>query len=198
MHKLLLDIPTRLETERLLIRKYAEGDGQGLYLLLERNDNRNRLAEHVDEATEIRTAVEAEIRIRQLAADWVARTRFVMGLWLKPSNEQVGQIWIEPRNWDVPSFELGWFLDSGFLGTGLATEAARRAIRFIFECLHAHKIIVITRDNNEKSHRLAQRLGFAREGHLRECSVKDGLRWGLLHYGMLRNEYEAHIESANV
>jgi len=59
-----LDIPTQLEAERLLIRRYAEGDGQGLYFLPERNGNRNNLAEHVDEATEIRTAVEAEIRIR--------------------------------------------------------------------------------------------------------------------------------------
>ena len=196
MHKLLLDIPTQLETERLVVRKYAEGDGQGLYLLLERNDNRNKLAEHVDEATEVKTAAEAEIRIRQWSADWVARTRFVMGLWLKSSNEQVGQVWIEPRNWDVPSFELGWFLDSGFWGKGLATEAARHAIRFIFDCLRAHKIIVITRDNNERSHRLAQKLGFTREGHLRECSAKDGLRWGLFYYGMLRNEYETRVESA--
>ncbi len=180
----------------LVIRRYAEGDGQGLYLLLERNDNRNKLAEHVDEATEVRTAVEAEIRIRQWAADWVARTRFVMGICLKPSNEQIGQIWIEPRNWDVPSFELGWFLDSGFWGKGLAAEAANCAMKFIFERLHAHKIIVITRDNNERSYRLAQRLGFHREGHLRECSIKNGLRWGLFHYGMLRSEYETHVEGA--
>jgi RimJ/RimL family protein N-acetyltransferase len=196
LHKLLLEIPTQLETERLVIRRYAEGDGQGLYLLLERNDNRNRLAEHVDEATEVRTAVEAEIRIRQWVADWVARTRFVMGICLKSSNEQIGQIWIEPRNWDVPSFELGWFLDSGFWGKGLAAEAANCAMKFIFECLHAHKIIVITRDNNERSYRLAQRLGFHREGYLRECSIKNGLRWGLFHYGMLRSEYETHVEGA--
>jgi ribosomal-protein-serine acetyltransferase len=162
LHRLLLNIPTQLETERLLIRKYAEGEGRGLYLLLERNDNRNNLAEHVDEATEIRTAVEAEIRIRQFAADWVARARFVMGLWLKPPNKQIGQLRIEPRNWEVPSFELGWFLDSGFWGKGLAIEAARHAIRFTFDCLHAHKIIVITRDNNDRSNRLTQRLGFTK------------------------------------
>lgn len=66
----MLKIPTQLETERLVISRYAEGDGQGLYLLPERNDNRNKLAEYVDDATEVRTAVEAEIRIRQWVADW--------------------------------------------------------------------------------------------------------------------------------
>jgi ribosomal-protein-serine acetyltransferase len=195
LHKLLLDIPTQLETERLVVRRYAEGDGRGLYVLLERNDNRNKLAEHVDEATDVKTEVDAEIRIRQWHADWVARTRFVMGTFLKPSNEQVGQMWIEPKNWDVPSFELGWFLDSGFWDKGLATEAARGVIRFIFESLNAHKIIVLTRDNNERSYRLAERLGFAKEGHLRECSVKNGVRWGLFHYGMLRNEYETQVSN---
>jgi hypothetical protein len=26
--------------------------------------------------------------------------------------------------------------------------------------------------------------------------MKNGLRWGLFHYGMLRSEYETHIEGA--
>jgi RimJ/RimL family protein N-acetyltransferase len=189
LHKLLLDIPTQLETERLIIRRYAKGDGRGLYLLLERNDNRDALREHMDEASSIKTEDDAEIKIRKHSAEWDARDRFVMGIWLKNENKYIGEIWIEPKIWEAPSFEIGWFLDRGHQGKGIATEAARRSLVFIFNDLNAHKVIVITRDSNIRSRKLAERLGFRKEGHLRECGVKNGKRYGLLHYGMLKNEF---------
>jgi hypothetical protein len=36
IHKLLMKIPARLETERLIIRKYKRGDGQDMFTLVER------------------------------------------------------------------------------------------------------------------------------------------------------------------
>ena len=54
-----MQIPTRLETERLIVRKYAEGDGQELYFLLERNGNREFLRENVEEVASIGTEEEA-------------------------------------------------------------------------------------------------------------------------------------------
>jgi RimJ/RimL family protein N-acetyltransferase len=189
MHKLLLDIPTRLETERLIVRKYAEGDGRDLYLLLERNDNREFLRENVEEMSSIKTEEEAEITVRKHSAEWVARDRFVMGIWLKNKDKYVGQIWIEPKKWEVPSFEIGWFLDRGCQGKGIATEAVRCSLVFLFNDLNAHKVIAITRDSNVRSCKLAERLGFRKEGHLRECGVENGKRYGLIHYGMLKNEF---------
>jgi len=98
LHKLLLDIPTHLETEKLMIRKYAKGDGRDLYLLLERNGNRDFLKENVEEISSIKTDEEAEIEIRKHAAEWNTRDRFVMGIWLKSENKYIGEIWIEPKN----------------------------------------------------------------------------------------------------
>ena len=189
MHKMLVDVPTRLESKRLILRKYEDGDGKEFFAMLERNNNREVMKENVDEATSVKTEEEAEIRLRELVVGWVARDRFVLGIWLKPENIQVGQIWIEANKWEVPSFEIGWFLDAGHQGKGIATEAANRAIKFLFEELNAHKIIAITRDHNEQSYRLAERLGFTREGHLRECGYENGRRFGLLYYGMLREEF---------
>jgi len=189
LHKLLLDIPAQLETERLVVRKYAKGDGQGLYLLLERNDNRDFLRKNVEKVSSIKTDEDAEIKVRKHAAEWNARDRFVMGIWLKNENKYIGEIWIEPKRWEVPSFEIGWFLDKGYQGRGIATEAARRSLAFLFNDLDAHKVVVITRDNNSRSYMLAERLGFHKEAHLRECGVENGKRYGLFHYGMLKSEF---------
>ncbi len=191
MHKLLLDVPTRLDTERLIVRKYTEGDGRELHLLLERNRNREFLRENVEEVSSIKTEEEAEIRVRKHSAEWFARDRFVMGIWLKSENKYVGEIWIEPKKWEVPSFEIGWFLDQGYQGRGVAEEAARRSLEFLFSNFNAHKVIAITRDTNSKSIKLAEKLGFRREGHLRECGIEDGKRYGLIYYGMMRTEFSS-------
>ncbi|MHA1587905.1 MAG: GNAT family N-acetyltransferase [Candidatus Thorarchaeota archaeon] len=188
-HELLLEMSEILETDTLVIRKYGRGDGEQYNDLFERNNNRELLKEHVDEATEITTTEEAEIRVREHAAEWDARKRFVMGVWLKKEELYIGQIWIEPKKWDVPSFELGYFLDDGYQGHGIAFEAAKRSLRFLFDELHAHKVMILTRDTNEKSWKLAERLGFMREGHLRECGVGSGKRWGQYHYGILVGDY---------
>ncbi|MHA1938002.1 MAG: GNAT family N-acetyltransferase [Candidatus Thorarchaeota archaeon] len=191
MHKLLIEIPTRIETESLIVRKYEKDDGKDLLDLLERNNNRDFLREAADEVDDIKTLDDAEIDVREHAVEWESRKRFVMGIWLKSTGEYVGQIWIEPKQWEVPSFELGYYIDQGYIRKGIATEAARRSLKFLFEDLKAHKVIIITRDTNERSWKLAERLGFTKEGHHRESSIKNGKRWGLYYYGMLKSEFKS-------
>lgn len=188
--RFLLELSKQIESDRLIIRKYEKGDGKGLFALLERNDNRTFLKDHVDEATDVKSLEDAEIRVRQLSSFWEARTRFVMGIWLKKNNEYIGNIWIEPKHWKVPSFEIGYFLDKGYTAKGYATEATKRSIEFIFDELKAYKIILITRDTNERSYLLAERLKFIKEGHFRESNKEGNRRFGLLYYGLLKTEYE--------
>jgi len=47
------------------------------------------------------------------------------------------EIWIEPVDWDVPCFEIGWFIDKGLEGRGYAYEAALAGLGFIFDELEA-------------------------------------------------------------
>ena len=76
-------------------------------------------------------------------------------------------------------------------------EAARRCLEFLFDNLNAHRVSTIMRDTNPRSWKLAERLGFRREGHLRECRVENGVRYGLLRYGMLNNEFSSTVAAAS-
>ncbi|MFX0078830.1 MAG: GNAT family N-acetyltransferase [Candidatus Hermodarchaeota archaeon] len=189
MSQSLSKLPEILESQRLLIRKYSEGDGKALFALLERNNNREFLFPNVEEVATIKTVEDAETKTQRHKVEWETRKRFVLGIWEKTAIKYIGEIWIEPNKWEVPSFELGWFLDQGYLGKGLATEAARRSLEFLFHDLNAHKVIVITRDTNLQSMRLAERLGFEKEGHFREARIEHGTRYGLVYYGMLKTEF---------
>ena len=190
---MLLDIPSELETERLLLRPYIPGDGQWLHTVFQKN------ASHLEEAIEgvksglgsdLTNSTEAEIFVRQLAADWAARKRFIFGVWDKAAGGYVGDIWIESR----PLHEIGCFIVEDQLGRGFATEATKAALKFAFEHLKSQKAIVTCHEDNESAYRVAERCGFIREGRLRgEVKRRDGALADTLYYGMLRAEFETLI-----
>jgi RimJ/RimL family protein N-acetyltransferase len=59
--------------------------------------------------------------------------------------------------------EIGWWLSPDCWRQGLATEAARTALRFGFEQAGLEKIIAVTHRDNEASQRVARRIGLAFE-----------------------------------
>jgi ribosomal-protein-serine acetyltransferase len=83
----------------------------------------------------IQSVQDAETVVRDLAADWVARNCFFMGAFDKKTNEFVAQIYVEPVNWGLPEFEIGYFVDKDHERQGFVTEALNATIRFIFEHL---------------------------------------------------------------
>ncbi|MFX0210187.1 MAG: GNAT family N-acetyltransferase [Candidatus Hodarchaeota archaeon] len=190
---MLLDLPSELETERLILRPYQVGDG--LHFLDMLNRNREYLGELLGPITESNELDDIKIYIRKLAADWIIRNRFVLSFWEKDSSKYLGHIWIEPLDWRVPNFELGWFITAEYQGKGLTTEAANAAVAFIFKNLKAEKVTVKVREigpHYEKSKRIAKKCGFIEEGKLRN-SVRTHFEDKLVnetYYGLLKGEIE--------
>lgn len=84
--------------------------------------------------------------------------------------------------------ELGVALLPGAEGNGYAAEAARTAIRYAFEELNLHRVTADADPRNAGALALLERLGFRREGRLRE-HYRQGGEWqdGVL-FGLLRGE----------
>jgi RimJ/RimL family protein N-acetyltransferase len=59
----------------------------------------------------------------------------------------------------LPAVEVGWRLAPAWWGRGLATEAARASIDFGFERLGLHSIVSIIDARNDRSLRVAEKLG---------------------------------------
>ena len=191
MHKMLLEIPARIEAERIYLRSYEAGDGQWFYAMSQKN--RTHLARYEAEnvVMSIQSEQDAEVVVRELAAEWGARNCFFMGAFDRETDEFVAQIYVVPVNWDVPEFEIGFFVDRDHQGQGYVTEAARAAMGFIFEHLRAHRVRLECDDTNERSRRVAERCGMVQEGHIRENKKNaDGTLSGTLHFGLLKREFE--------
>jgi RimJ/RimL family protein N-acetyltransferase len=86
---------------------------------------------------------------------------------------------------DAPDSEIGWWLARRCWGRGLATEAARIALRDAFERVRLERIISIARPANTASTRIMEKLGLKLE-----CEFEsDGVR--LLRYAIDRARYFA-------
>jgi RimJ/RimL family protein N-acetyltransferase len=189
MHKLLLDIPTQFETERLMLRCYAAGDGKWYYDMSLRNKDHLRQFESMNAVMKIQSEEAAEIVVRDFANAWTARDCFFLGVFEKKTAQFVAQIFIGPINWDLPEFEIGYFVDKDVEGRGFVSEAVRGTIRFIFEHLNAERIRLECDDTNLRSCKVAERCGFVEEGHIRQNKKNaDGTLSGTKLYGLIRSE----------
>jgi RimJ/RimL family protein N-acetyltransferase len=187
---MLLEIPTRIETERLYLRPYQAGDGPWYYAMALRNRAHLARYESGNAAMSLHSEQDAEIAMRRFAADWVARNCFFLGAFCKGDDRFVGQIYVGPQDWSLPSFVAGYFGDVDQGGQGYITEAARGALGWLFGSLGAHRVTIYCDDTNLRSARVAERCGFTREGHLRETHRHgDYPISGDYIYGLLRGEY---------
>ncbi len=189
---MLLDIPTRIETERLYLRPYAGGDGPWYLAISRKNRSQLQRYEPDNPMRSIRSEEDAEILVREWAADWTARNRFFMGAFDKATDEFVAQIYVGPYDWQVPEFAIGYVVDVEHEGQGFVTEAVKAVLRVVFENLQAHRARIECDDTNVRSYRVAERCGFVQEAHFRENKKNaDGSITGTLVYGLLKSEYSA-------
>lgn len=183
-------LPQRLEAERIFLRPYEAGDGRWFYAMSRRNQAHLARYERDNVVMAIKTAHDAEVMVRELAGEWAARNCFFLGVFTRDTGTFVAQIYIGPVDWEVPEFEIGYFVDVDHQGQGYVSEAVKAALGFIFEHLQAHRVRITCDDANVRSWRVAERCGFVREGHLRENKLNpDGTRSGTLLYSLLRSEF---------
>ena len=85
--------------------------------------------------------------------------------------------------------EVGYWIRTDVTGKGIGTEATARALQVAFEELNMHRVTARIAVGNVASERVVQKLGFLKEGTLRD-EVKVGNQW-LDHtvWGLLDREW---------
>jgi ribosomal-protein-serine acetyltransferase len=88
----------------------------------------------------------------------------------------------------LQSAQLGYWLRSDLAGRGLMTEAAAAAVEFGFDELALHRIELHASPTNCASIRVAEKLGFRREGLMREAARGAGGFHDAYVYGLLETD----------
>ncbi len=180
--------PMERYTERLLLRPFRRRDIEALYTAV--RDSQAELAEYLPWATKTFTRAGAAGFVRESMRSWREGKAydFTIRLQEKP-DRHVGNISIWHVSRSSRSGEIGYWIRTENTGRGIATEATYAALRIGFEELSMHRMVLRVGVGNKASERVATKLGFVREGVLRE-EIQVGGRW-MDHsvWGLLDHEY---------
>ena len=175
MNPMLLDIPSEFYTERLLIRVPRQGDGKVVYEAIQASIN--ELKYWLPFAREEQSEETIEINLRNAIANFLTRKDMRLLVFLKENNQFIGSSGLHNPNWDIPKFEIGYWIDTRFCGNGYMTEAVSGITNFAFHELKARRIEIRCDTLNLKSKAIPERLGFILEGTLRNDDFSiDGTR----------------------
>jgi len=99
--------------------------------------------------------------------------------------------WCSLTRWnpDYHRASLGYCLDDAAWGQGYATEGAGAVLRWAFDTLDLNRVQAETDTRNVASARVLEKLGFVREGTLREDCVVNGDVSDSWVFGLLRREW---------
>jgi len=130
----------------------------------------------------------AERLAREIRDVFRARRMFQWGISRRETGELIGTCTLFSIVPQHRRAELGFALRRAAWGQGLATEAVTALLHFCFETLGLHRLEADVDPDNARCLRLLERLGFRREGHLRERWHDAGGARDAVVLGLLRSE----------
>ena len=181
-----------LETERLILRPFAESDAEDAF-------------EYLHEPTvncfacmKTQTIEDAIKAVLDRAKD-----EYYFAIVLKENGKVIGEIDAMPEN-PAPdekdavldTFSPCWMLNTNYHGKGYAYEAARAFFDYLFEQKGARRLYAFTEDYNIASQKLCEKLGMRQEGLFKEfvSFVKDEngnpIYENTYQYAILKKEWE--------
>lgn len=96
------------------------------------------------------------------------------GITLKGSGELIGSAGFFDWDKKISQVEIGYDLDTKYTGQGIMTEAMTAIFRHAFNVMKINRIEAIVSPRNKGSLGLVRRLGFRKEGILREHDFYNG------------------------
>jgi [ribosomal protein S5]-alanine N-acetyltransferase len=178
-------VPT-LAAGRVRLRPLREDDADDLFAL--QSDARVMRYWSHPPWTEREQAVQ---RIKQLARDLKTSEFYPWAVTKAGHDALIGTVSVFAVNHEQRRAEIGYALSSSCWGLGYASEMLRAAIEFAFGPLDLARLEADIDPRNTASCRLIERVGFVREGLLRERWRVAGEVTDSAMYGLLRREHEA-------
>ena len=112
------------------------------------------------------------------------------GLALRDTNVLIGTVGLHNVSLDNGRAEIGYAMGRKYWGQGYMHEALTGLIVHAFEVLNLRRLEADVDPRNTHSVRSLERLGFQREGHLRERWHVAGELQDAYFYGLLRREWK--------
>ena len=173
------------------MRQFEPGDAETVFAVVDRN--REHLRQWLPWVDGSHSPEDVRQFIVRVQAQFEADQGPNAGIWV--DGVFAGNVGCHPIDWANRSCSLGYWIDAAQQGKGAITRCCAAMLDYLFEELGLHRVEIRCGTGNTRSCAIPERLGFTREGLLREAEwVND--RWlDLLVWGMLEVEWRAAARS---
>ena len=155
----------RLETDRLILRKYVIEDAEDMY---------NNWASDPEVTKFLTWPTHPSVDItRMLLQDWIPKYEdggyFNWVIELKETGRAIGNISVVRLKEEIEAAEIGYCMSRAYWGQGIMPEALRAVMDFLFDEVGLNRVAAYHDANNPKSGRVMDKAGMKFEGVLRQA-----------------------------
>ncbi|MFC3032057.1 GNAT family N-acetyltransferase [Pseudoalteromonas fenneropenaei] len=173
-------LDTKIETERLILKTLVEEDAKELFAIFSDHE----VMKYWN--TKPWTAIdEAKSFIAKSLEATHSNTEVILGIYLKNTGQLLGKIMLFNYEKESRRAEIGFGVGRNFWGQGIVFEAGNALIEYAFNTLKLRRIEAEIDPDNISSGKALERLGFEKEGHLRQRWEVNGVVSDSALYGLL-------------
>ena len=176
-----------IETERILLREMTPDDATVLLKLFGNPEVVKFL-----EMNPLRTISQANEWLKWMKSFFASRGGIRWVVVLKdgtPSGTVIGSAGLGGWDREANCAQIGYDIAQQYWRQGYGTEVARALIEFGWNRMHLNRIEADIEDGNHPSEHILAKLGFEREGVLRQRICRAGKYTDKILYGLLRQDY---------
>lgn len=164
---LLVPFETIFRGDHVMLRAWREVDAPALQAAVASTRDHLRPWMHV--ADQHQTVEETRAWIVRSRARWLLREGMSYDIWSPDGASLYGGFGIYPDRWDVPAFEISYWLRIDAEGHGYVTEAASLLTDYLLTQHGAQRVQIRCDARNTRSAAVPRRLGYTLEGTLRHA-----------------------------
>ncbi len=170
MNPILLNIPTRIVTEKLVLRMPQAGDGALVNAAVV--ESFAQLHEWLPWADQKPSIEDTEIFVRQSCVECMLRNQVLYYIFDSQEKEFLGTVGLVLIDWEIRRAEIGYWLNSKYAGKGIMTQAVCALSEFAFTELGLKRLEIRCHALNIASRRVAEKAGFIEEAILQNFTIK--------------------------
>lgn len=175
----------RLETERLILRRFEMEDSEALYVNVTSDSMVNKFL-----TWQLHNNISDTVL---LLRGWMERyqdnERYCWAIELKETNQVVGVIASPTVRNRTDTVDVTYCIGSQWWGKGLATEALQAVVDFFFKVVEVNRIEAGYDVNNPNSGRVMEKIGMQKEGIIRQAGRNNQGLFDIVQCSILRREW---------
>ncbi len=172
--------------DEINLREFIDGDAEQIYATIA--VNRDHLTEFMLWMKPDYSIVDAREFVAQSIVD--ARQKLKLNFGIFRGDSFIGTIGFAEFDHQAKATEIGYWIDKSGEGKGTISRSCKSLIDYAFKDLKMNRILIRCAADNLRIAAVAERLGFIKEGVMRQSVFRNGRLHDFVTYGLLASEWK--------